>query len=185
MDFKIEDSLAELFKLEIEITMKAKVYVEEITSCRFFDIYKAFSCIDLYKTGNIEEKGLFLFLSQNGLSPIKEELNILLKRLDNDNDNQVNFDDFKALFDITNFAISNRLIDSFSNKEVNSNKYFSNNRERTFDNKEKSTSPTMIKTIYNSSISGNLKNNIISDNDQLRYTTISYNTQGSNNNKII
>lgn len=97
-EFKIEDNLAEIFKIELDLVKISLEYSDEIKKSRDFTLYEAFACIDFYKTGAIEEEGLALYLSNNGFKVLKNDLLLLLSRLDTDRDKIVNYDDFKELF---------------------------------------------------------------------------------------
>jgi len=181
LDFKIEDSLAEMFKIELEITEKAFFYIEEITSMKDFNLYEAFSCIDSYKTGIIEHKGVVLFLSKHGIFPKKEKIELLLKRLDKDKDNKVSFDDFKCLFMIPFKGYSNKQSDPYFNVSVNN--YFTENVKKSESYSKDSRIDLSPKKSIKKQNSVFLKdyntNNNNLDNDEIRYTTMSHFTQGS------
>ena len=97
-EFTLEDTIAELFKIELDLARISKEFSTELWACREFSLYEAFSCIDFYKTGLLEEEGLRLYLKNNGFKFFNNELFLLLDRLDIDDDKKVNFNDFKELF---------------------------------------------------------------------------------------
>ncbi len=184
LDFKIEDSLAEIFKIELELTEKSNFYIEEITSCKDFNLYETFSCIDSYKTGIIEQNGVILFLSKNGIVPKKEKIDLLLKRLDKDNDNKVSFDDFKCLFMIPSKGYKSNQSDTYLNGSVNnyylengkrSESYLKDSRNDLSQEKHKNKKNLVLHKDYKT-------NNINLESDEIPYSTMSNFTQGSNYN---
>jgi Ca2+-binding EF-hand superfamily protein len=94
LHYRIEDSLARLFKSEID-KLKELDLDKEIVLRRYdFSRYDAFKVIDKYRINSLLREDLRSFLNINGVYATALDADNLMRRMDLDNDGRITYSEF-------------------------------------------------------------------------------------------
>jgi Ca2+-binding EF-hand superfamily protein len=119
LHYRIEDSLAKLFKSEIDKLKELELEKELVTRRYDFSRYDAFKVIDKYRLNSLLREDLRSFLNINGVYATALDADNLMRRIDLDNDGRITYSEFCDFLEQGRNANSNNC----NNNNLNNNNY--------------------------------------------------------------
>lgn len=95
----IESQLALLLQREIEFHLQMRVLKADLKRRYDWTLNRAFASIDVARDGFVTFSSLLNFCRLNGYNPTENEVIAMVRRLDVDADQRINFDEFRLTFD--------------------------------------------------------------------------------------
>jgi len=94
LSYDVEYSLAKVIDREIAFYAHVDHAKVGLHNCYDYNYFDAFSCIDRFSTGVIDYNNLDEFFRRQGIYPNEDEIIAILRRLDRNEDGQVNREEF-------------------------------------------------------------------------------------------